>query len=165
MAQLTLKVKKVANKNLRTQVKGFACRAIANGVATFDDICAQAANNTTLHPKELALAFGLALDAVRDALKNGKIVDLDQIGRLYPAVSSHWTETEEEQTLDGMSKRVAYRPSQEITAAVAGARLAWATAKEAAESDQQGTTTDPVGDDDGDTTQTGGGNNDHNLEP
>jgi predicted histone-like DNA-binding protein len=142
MAQLTLKVKKVANKNLRTKVMGYASRAIANGVATFDDICAQAANNTTLHPKELALAFGLALDAVRDALKNGKIVDLDQIGRLYPAISSHWTEAEDEQTLDGLTKRVAYRPSQEITAAIAGAKLAWATEKEAAESEQQGTTTD-----------------------
>ncbi len=39
MAQLTLKVKKVANKNLRTKVMGYASRAIANGVATFDDIC------------------------------------------------------------------------------------------------------------------------------
>ena len=120
MAQLTLKVKKVANKNLRTKVMGFASRAIANGVATFDDICTAAANNTTLHPKELAFAFGLALDAVRDALKNGKIVDLDQIGRLYPAISSHWTETEDDQTLDGLTKRVAYRPSQEINAAIAG---------------------------------------------
>ena len=73
MAQLTLKVKKVANKNLRTKVMGFASRAIANGVATFDDICTAAATNTTLHPKELELAFGLALDAVRDALKNGNV--------------------------------------------------------------------------------------------
>ena len=154
MAQLTLKVKKVANKNLRTKVMGYASRAIANGVATFDDICAQAANNTTLHPKELALAFGLALDAVRDALKNGKIVDLDQIGRLYPAISSHWTEKEDDQTLDGLTKRVAYRPSQEITAAIAGAKLAWATAKEAAESENNGTTTD----DGGDNGDNGGGN-------
>lgn len=154
MAQLTLKVKKVANKNLRTKVMGYASRAIANGVATFDDICAQAANNTTLHPKELALAFGLALDAVRDALKNGKIIDLDQIGRLYPAISSHWTEKEDDQTLDGLTKRVAYRPSQEITAAIAGAKLAWATAKEAAESENNGTTTD----DGGDNGDNGGGN-------
>lgn len=159
MAQLTLKVKKVANKNLRTKVNGFASRAIANGVATFDDICAQAANNTTLHPKELALAFGLALDAVRDALKNGKIVDLDQIGRLYPAISSHWTETEDEQTLDGLTKRVAYRPSTEINTAIAGAKLAWATAKEAAESDNNGTTTD-TGDDDNQQGGNGGGQSD-----
>ena len=157
MAQLTLKVKKVANKNLRTKVMGYASRAIANGVATFDDICAQAANNTTLHPKELALAFGLALDAVRDALKNGKIVDLDQIGRLYPAISSHWTENEEEQTLDGLTKRVAYRPSQEINAAIAGAKLAWATKQEAEESDNNGTTTDDGGDN-------GGGNQSGELE-
>ena len=159
MAQLTLKVKKVANKNLRTKVMGYASRAIANGVATFDDICAQAANNTTLHPKELALAFGLALDAVRDALKNGKIVDLDQIGRLYPAISSHWTEKEDDQTLDGLTKRVDYRPSQEITAAIAGAKLAWATAKEAAESENNGTTTDDGGDngDNGGGNQGGGG--------
>ena len=149
MAQLTLKVKKVANKNLRTKVMGYASRAIANGVATFDDICAQAANNTTLHPKELALAFGLALDAVRDALKNGKIVDLDQIGRLYPAISSHWTEKEDDQTLDGLTKRVAYRPSQEINAAIAGAKLAWATMQEAEESDNNGTTTDDGGDNGG----------------
>ena len=157
MAQLTLKVKKVANKNLRTKVNGFASRAIANGVATFDDICQQAAQNTTLHPKELALAFGLALDAVRDALKNGKIVDLDQIGRLYPAISSHWTEKEDDQTLDGLTKRVAYRPSQEINAAIAGAKLAWATAKEAAESENNGTTTDDGGDN-------GGGNQGGELE-
>jgi predicted histone-like DNA-binding protein len=141
MAQLTLKVKKVPNKNLRTQKAGFASRAIANGVATFDDICKLAATNTTLHPKELGLAFGLALDAIRDELKNGKIIELDQIGRLYPAITSHWTETQEEQTLDGLTKRVAYRPSQEITAAIAGAKLAWATAKEAAESDTDGTDT------------------------
>ena len=160
MAQLTLKVKKVANKNLRTKIMGYASRAIANGVATFDDICAQAANNTTLHPKELALAFGLALDAVRDALKNGKIVDLDQIGRLYPAISSHWTEKEDDQTLEGLTKRVAYRPSQEINAAIAGAKLAWATAKEAAESEQQGTTTEPepTGDDDNQGGDNQGGN-------
>ena len=30
--------------------------------------------SSTADAKELALAFGLALDAVRDALKNGKIV-------------------------------------------------------------------------------------------
>ena len=160
MAQLTLKVKKVANKNLRTKVMGYASRAIANGVATFDDICAQAANNTTLHPKELALAFGLALDAVRDALKNGKIVDLDQIGRLYPAISSHWTEKEDDQTLDGLAKRVAYRPSQEINAAIAGAKLAWATKQEAEESDNNGTTTD----DGGDNGDNGGGNQGGELE-
>ena len=159
MAQLTLKVKKVANKNLRTKVMGFASRAIANGVATFDDICTAAATNTTLHPKELALAFGLALDAVRDALKNGKIVDLDQIGRLYPAISSHWTATEEEQTLDGLEKRVSYRPSQEITSAIAGAKLAWATKKEAEESENNGTDTGDNGTTDQGGDNGGGGNN------
>lgn len=37
MAQMTLKVKKVGQKNPSTKVLGFASRAIANGTAEFAD--------------------------------------------------------------------------------------------------------------------------------
>ena len=54
---------------------------------------------------------------------------------------------------------MAYRPSTEINTAIAGAKLAWATAKEAAESDNNGTTTD-TGDDDSQQGGNGGGQSD-----
>lgn len=142
MAQLTLKVIKVKQKNLSTKAEGYASRVISNGIADFDAICKEASKNTTLHPRELELAFGLALDAVSDALQDGKIVELDQIGRLYPSIQSKWTATADEQKLSNFTKRVTFRPAQAITTAIQGAKLTWATEKEAKEAENNGTATD-----------------------
>lgn len=130
MAQLTLKVVRRKQTNQFTKKEGYYSRVVSNGILSFDDVCKEASVNTTLHPRELALAFGLALDVVGNALKNGMIVDLDQIGRLYPAVQSKWTETKEGQRLSDMEKLVKFRPSKAVKDAVKGAKLAWASDEE-----------------------------------
>lgn len=149
MANLVLRVTKQKFRNGITRQDGYIARSVSNGLVGFDDICKYASANTTMHPKELALAFGLALDAVSDALKQGKIVELEQIGRIYPTVTSKMAETEDGLTLDSVEAKVSFRPAQEIKAAIAGAKLAWATEKEAAKAAQDGTVTDG-------TTTTGG---------
>lgn len=157
MAQLTLKVRKVNAQNPKTQVKGFAARAITNGKEAFADICELAGLNTTMNVAELEAAGKLILQAAARELKNGKIVDLGPLGTVYPAVSGKWVEKADDLTKADLTARVNYRPSDEIAAAIAGAKLAWASAEDEKKEQENGgenTTTDNGS---GDNTQ-GGGN-------
>jgi hypothetical protein len=63
-------------------------------------------------------------------LKNGKIIDLGPLGKLYPSVSGKWVEKEEDLALADLTPHCNYRPSQEIAEAIAGASVGWATAKD-----------------------------------
>ena len=136
-----MKLKIKANKLTRTvegvKKKGYYGRVITNGTKTFADIAKESARNTTLHPKEAELAANLLLDAITERIKDGFIIDLGPIGKLYPAVSSKWVEDAEDLSLSDMQPRVNYRPSDDIAGAVRGASLAWATEKD----EQEGTAT------------------------
>ena len=70
------------------------------------------------------------LKAAARQLKNGKIIDLGPLGKLYPSVSGKWVEKEEDLVLADLTPHCNYRPSQEIAEAIAGAQLGWATAKD-----------------------------------
>lgn len=150
MAKLTLKVKKVKFKNQQTKTDGYISRVISNGVVDMEDLCKEVAHNTTYNRGEVTGVAMNVLDVVADALKQGKIVELGELGRLYPSISSKWTEKEEDQTLANIETHVNFRPSQDVKAAIAGAKLAWASEKEAADADENGTTTDS-----GSTSDTG----------
>lgn len=154
MTQLKLKLTKQKFKNLQTKQDGFIARVKSNGTAGFDEICELASTNTTVHVGEMAAAFRLALDAIAKALKQGMIVDLGTVGKLYPAVSSKWTATEAEQKIANVTAKVAYRPSQEIQAAIASAKLSWANGTD----DNEADTTDADGSGSGDSTSTSSGN-------
>lgn len=136
-----MKLKIKANKLTRTvegvKKLGYYGRVITNGTKTFADIAKESARNTTLHPKEAELAANLLLDAITERIKDGFIIDLGPIGKLYPAVSSKWVEDAEDLSLSDMQPRVNYRPSDDIAGAVRGASLAWATEKD----EQEGTAT------------------------
>ena len=136
-----MKLKIKANKLTRTvegvKRQGYYGRVITNGTKTFADIAKESARNTTLHPKEAELAANLLLDAITERIKDGFIIDLGPIGKLYPAVSSKWVEDAEDRSLSDMQPRVNYRPSDDIAGAVRGASLAWATEKD----EQEGTAT------------------------
>ena len=147
MAKLTLKVKKVAQKNIATKQAGFVARVVTNGTEEFSDICEMAGLNTTLSPVEIEAASKLMLQAAARQLKNGKIIDLGVLGRLYPSVSGKWVEKEDDLTLSDLTAHTNYRPSQEIREAISGAQLGWATDKDKGETepenpDNGGTTTD-----------------------
>ena len=145
-------------KNPQTKKAGFITRISTNGSATFEDLAERAALNTTMHKGEVQLASQLFLDAVSLALKNGQIVDLGPVGKLYPSCTSKWTEKEEDQSLQDVKPAIYYRPSQEISAAVASARITWGKGTEEDEDtptptpDTQTPTTTPTtdpGEDDG----------------
>lgn len=130
MAKLTLKVKKIAFKHPQTKKAGFVARVVTNGTETFDDICEIAGMNTTYAQEEIVACAGLMLKAAARQLKNGKIIDLGPLGKLYPSVSGKWVEKEEDLALTDLTPHCNYRPSQEIAEAIAGAQLGWATAKD-----------------------------------
>lgn len=162
MAKLTLKVKKIAFKHPQTKKAGFVARVVTNGTETFDDICEIAGMNTTYAQEEIVACAGLMLKAAARQLKNGKIIDLGPLGKLYPSVSGKWVEKEEYLALTDLTPHCNYRPSQEIAEAIAGASLGWATEKD---EDKENTQEPENGDD---TQHGGGGNSDSqggDLEP
>lgn len=157
MAKLTLKIKKVAMKHPRTKAAGFVARVLTNGTETFDDICEIAGMNTTYAQEEIVACAGLMLKAAARQLKNGKIIDLGPLGKLYPSVSGKWVEKEDELTLNDLTPHANYRPSAEISEAIKGATLGWATAKDET---TEGNTQEPESDsgDSGNTGNQGGEN-------
>lgn len=137
MAKLTLKVKKIAFKHPKTKQPGFVARVLTNGTESFDDICEIAGMNTTYAQEEIVACAGLMLKAAARQLKNGKIIDLGPLGKLYPSVNGKWVEKEEDLSLTYLTPKANYRPSEEISEAIKGATLGWATAKDEKEENTQ----------------------------
>lgn len=157
MSKLTLKVKKIAFKHPQTKKEGFVARVVTNGTEEFSDICEMAGLNTTLSPIEIEAASKLMLQAAARQLKNGKIIDLGVLGKLYPSVSGRWVEKEDDLSLSDLTAHTNYRPSQEIRDAIAAAQLGWATEKDKGETEPENPDT-PSGDNGGSNT---GGNTDN----
>ena len=132
--------------------EGFYGRVITNGTKTWEQIAEEASRNTTVHKAEMKVASELLLDAVTVQLKQGFIVDLGPIGKLYPAVNGKWDENADNLQLADMKPKVNYKAGADIEAAVKGASLSWTTE---AETDEN-----TVSDDD--NTQTGGNGGDNN---
>ena len=130
MSKLTLKVKKIAFKNPHTKQPGFVARVLTNGTESFDDICEIAGMNTTYAQEEIVACAGLMLKAAARQLKNGKIIDLGPLGKLYPSVSGKWVEKEEDLSLNDLTPHCNYRPSDEVSEAIKGATIGWANAKD-----------------------------------
>ena len=165
MADLKLKIKKtILKRKLEgVTVTGYYGRVITNGKKTFDEIARSAAKNTTLHPKESALAAELLLEGVAEMLQQGYIVDLGPLGTIYPSVNSPWKTDPEELQLDEMKPKVNYTASRGILAAVKSADLGWATEKDEANGtaapESEGDVTEPTTGGEGGDTQQGGDNN------
>ena len=152
MAQLKLRIKKVSMKKPVTKEPGFATRVLTNGTAEFDDIVKEAGHNTTMHKAELRMAFELCMDSVTDMLKQGYIVDLGPLGKIYPSCSAGWYEKEEDMKLSDVKPQLYYRAGDEVEAAIKSAKLVWAKAGEEEEDDEEGPSDgdgDTSGDDDG----------------
>lgn len=160
MTELKLKVKKVASYNPLTKQKGFATRVVTNGKAVYTDIAAEATRRTTLHTAEAQLAASLLVEEVANKLKQGFIVDMGPMGRLYPSCASKWTATAEEQTLAAVKPYVLFHPSNEIDVAIKSATIGW----QKAEGEEEETeTTDTEAGTQTDDTGNGGGNGDGGI--
>ena len=138
MAQLKLRIKKVVMKKPVTKESGFATRVLTNGTAEFDDIVKEAGHNTTMHKAELRMAFELCMDSVTEMLKQGYIVDLGPIGKIYPSCSSGWYEKEEDMKLADVKPQLYYRAGDDVEAAIKSAKLVWAKAGDEEEEDDEG---------------------------
>ena len=145
MPQLKLKVKKSGSINPITKEKGFATRVLTNGTADFSDIVIEASHNTTMHKAELRMAFELCLDSVTEMLKQGFIVDLGPLGKIYPSCSSGWYEKEEDIKLSDVKPTLYFRPGTEVEASIRGAQLVWAKGSDD-ETEEEGTTDGDTGD-------------------
>ena len=162
MALLKLKVKKAGSKNPITKQLGFTARVLTNGTADFDDIVKDAGRNTTMHKAELRMAFELCLDSVSEMLKQGFIIDLGPLGKIYPSCTSKWYEKEEDMKLEDVKPGLYFRASDEVEGAIKAAKLVWAKASDEDDEEEGGTTPAPSGGDNnggGGGTNTGGGDN------
>ncbi|MDY4644656.1 HU family DNA-binding protein [Prevotella sp.] len=122
---MTLKLSKSKAINPSTKKMGYRTTVKSNGKAYMDSLVASASKNTTLHKAELRMAFELMLDAIKENLSAGNIVELKGIGNIGFSCSGAWTETPEEQTAVEHKIGVSFFPSQEVHAAVATAKTSW----------------------------------------
>ena len=150
---LKIKIKKcgMVRKIEGVKKSGFYGKVIANGKKSFEEILKTSCKNTTLDYREAELACKMMIDGIADSIKQGYIVDLGVLGKLYPAVNGKWDENADNLQLADMKPKVNYKAGDDIAAAVKGASLSWTTE---AETDENSVTDD-------DNTQTGGngGNN------
>ena len=157
MSTLKLKVSRVSNVNPKTKQKGFTARVQTNGTADFDDIVKDAGRNTTMHKAELRMAFELCMDSVTEMLKQGMIVDLGPIGKIYPSCTSGWYEKEDDMKLSDVKPALYYRAGDDVEGAIKAAKLVWAKASDE-EEEEGGTTPAPGGGtNDGGTNGSGSG--------
>lgn len=163
MAQLKLRVKKAGSKNPVNKQLGLTARVLTNGTADFDDIVKDAGRNTTMHKAELRMAFELCLDSVSEMLKQGYIIDLGPLGKIYPSCTSKWYEKEEDMKLEDVKPGLYFRASDEVEGAIKAAKLVWAKASDEEEEEEGGTTPAPSGggsgDNNGGGSSSGGGDN------
>ena len=160
MAQMTLKVRKVKGINPKTKQDGLVARVVSNGKSSFEDICELAGLNTTMNVAELEAAGKLILQAAARQLKNGFIVDLGPLGGIAPSVNGKWVAKADDLQKSDLTKKVNYRPSDEIAEAIQSAKLVWASAEDEKKEQENGeanTTTDTDEEGDGEGTGTGEG--------
>ena len=119
-----------------TKQLGFVARVLTNGTADFDDIVKDAGRNTTMHKAELRMAFELCMDSVTEMLKQGYIVDLGPLGRIYPSCSSGWYEKEEDMKLSDVKPQLYYRAGEDVEGAIKSAKLVWAKGSEEEEEEE-----------------------------
>lgn len=153
MAQLKLRIKKVGMKKPVTKEPGFATRVLTNGTAEFDDIVKDAGHNTTMHKAELRMAFELCMDSVTEMLKQGYIVELGPLGKIYPSCSSGWYEKEEDMKLSDVKPQLYYRAGEDVEGAIKSAKLVWAKGSEEEEEEE--------GEEGGEGGDNGGGSHDN----
>lgn len=122
---MNIKIKKITQNNPKTHVLGYAVRVLTNGVKNFVDMAVDASRNTTIHPAEAKLAVDLFCEEAARRLKEGFIVDLGPLGKLYPSCTSGWAATAEGLTKDDVKTKIIYRASDELEAAVRSATLTW----------------------------------------
>ena len=163
MANLKLKIKKakMVRKIDGQKVTGYYGRVLSNGTKSFDEIAKFSCKGSTIDPREAELAAKMLIDGIAENLRNGFIVDLGVLGKLYPAVNGRWDTDAENLSLADMKPKVNYKAGDDIAAAIRGAQLQWTTEEE---TDENTVTDDDQGGDNNGGNGGGGGNPPGELE-
>ena len=109
---------------------GFYGRVLSNGTKSFDEIAKFSCKGSTIDPREAELAAKMLIDGIAENLRNGFIVDLGVLGKLYPAVNGKWDTDADNLSLADMKPKVNYKAGADIDAAIRGAQLSWTTEEE-----------------------------------
>ena len=145
---LKLRIKKTLFKRKLegVTVAGYIGLVITNGTKSFEDIVKASTHGSTLDYREAELACKMMIDGIVDAVKQGYIVDLGVLGKLYPAVNGKWETDPDNLSLNDMKPKVNYKAGDDIAAAIRGAQLSWTTEKETEENsvDDEPETPDPT---------------------
>lgn len=135
-----LKIVKAANVNPRTRQKGFSARVVTNGKAGYEELVADACRNTTIHKAEAKTALELCMESAANMLKQGMIVDLGPLGKLYPSCSSGWFAKAEDLQISHVKPTLYFRPADDVQGAIKSATLTWVD--EEADTEQDNTSID-----------------------
>ena len=124
---LKIKVKKTLFKRKidGVTVAGYIGRVLSNGTKSFDEIAKYSCKGSTIDPREAELAAKMLIDGIAENLRNGFIVDLGVLGKLYPAVNGRWDTNADNLSLQDMRAKVNYKAGADIEAAIKGAQLSW----------------------------------------
>lgn len=117
---MKLKVMMAKHQHPRTKQQGYLARIVTNGTAYYEDIARQAGKNTTLNEMEMQLGIALFMGEAAKMLRQGYIVDMGPIGKLYPCCNSRWVENP-----DDIRPSLYYRPSEDLAGAIRSAALQW----------------------------------------
>ena len=90
-------------------------------------------------------------------LKQGFIVDLGLLGKIYPSCSSGWFEKAEDMKLENVKPGLFYRPSDDVEGAIKSAKLVWSKGEDEEDEDDSGGVSDDSGGDSGGGGGTGPG--------
>lgn len=134
----SLLLNRAKSYNPSTKQYGFIARVNANGKIGAEQISEEACENTTLHPEEALLANKLFIKKIAKYLREGYIVELGEIGTLQPGCSSKWVAKKEDLTVSMVEPRVNFNPSDEVAAAIKGAKLRFASDTEETEENENG---------------------------
>ncbi|MCR5850046.1 MAG: hypothetical protein K6G92_04965 [Bacteroidaceae bacterium] len=125
MPKMKLKVMMAKHQHPRTKQQGYLARIVTNGTAYYEDIARQAGKNTTLNEMEMQLGIALFMGEAAKMLRQGYIVDMGPIGKLYPCCNSRWVENPDDIELDDIRPSLYYRPSEDLAGAIRSAALQW----------------------------------------
>ena len=74
---------------------------------------------------EMQLGIALFMGEAAKMLRQGYIVDMGPIGKLYPCCNSRWVENPDDIELDDIRPSLYYRPSEDLAGAIRSAALQW----------------------------------------
>ena len=120
---------------------GWYGRVVTNGVAGYEKLAERASKHTTVHKAEIKMGFEICIEEAAELLKQGVIIDLGPLGKLYPSCTSPWVEDQKELKLKDINLKINYKPSKELTEFFSGTTKYWYSEKDS--STGTGSTEDP----------------------